>query len=224
MITERETIKCEAIFNVERTHRFLLKRIWNKSKPLATVIMLNPCDADALLTDTTTYLVINNVARLEEFGGVIIVNLYSLLTSKLIFKWNPDEELSLYENDDYIKRAAIEGSKVILAWGRGVDANKRLAERAMQVINNLMPYKEKLFVISDGERVGLHPLTLSIRNSWTLLTLEEASAKQKELEQKKEAKKYAPKVEEIKEEVVVEVSNNTFLEVVVDEVAESEVE
>ena len=192
MITERETIKCEAIFNVERTHRFLLKRIWDKSKPLATVIMLNPCDADALLTDTTTYLVINNVARLEEFGGVIIVNLYSLLTSKLIFKWNPDEELSLYENDDYIKRAAIEGSKVILAWGRGVDANKRLAERAMQVINNLMPYKEKLFVISDGERVGLHPLTPRIRNSWTLLTLEEASAKQKELEQKKEAKKSVP--------------------------------
>lgn len=223
MITERETIKCEAIFNVERTHRFLLKRIWDKSKPLATVIMLNPCDADALLTDTTTYLVINNVAWLEEFGGVIIVNLYSLLTSKLIFKWNPDEELSLYENDDYIKRAAIEGSKVILAWGRGVDANKRLAERAMQVINNLMPYKEKLFVISDGERVGLHPLTPSIRNSWTLLTLEEASAKQKELEQKKEAKKSVPKVEEPKEEVA-EASNNTFLEVVVDEVAESEVE
>ena len=223
MITERETIKCEAIFNVERTHRFLLKRIWDKSKPLATVIMLNPCDADALLTDTTTYLVINNVARLEEFGGVIIVNLYSLLTSKLIFKWNPDEELSLYENDDYIKRAAIEGSKVILAWGRGVDANKRLAERAMQVINNLMPYKEKLFVISDGERVGLHPLTPSIRNSWTLLTLEEASAKQKELEQKKEAKKSVPKVEEPEEEVA-EASNNTFLEVVVDEVAESEVE
>ena len=223
MITERETIKCEAIFNVERTHRFLLKRIWDKSKPLATVVMLNPCDADALLTDTTTYLVINNVARLEEFGGVIIVNLYSLLTSKLIFKWNPDEELSLYENDDYIKRAAIEGSKVILAWGRGVDANKRLAERAMQVINNLMPYKEKLFVISDGERVGLHPLTPSIRNSWTLLTLEEASAKQKELEKKKEAKKSTLKTEEPKEEVV-EVSNNTFLEVVVDEVAESEVQ
>ena len=223
MITERETIKCEAIFNVERTHRFLLKRIWDKSKPLATVIMLNPCDADALLTDTTTYLVINNVARLEEFGGVIIVNLYSLLTSKLIFKWNPDEELSLYENDDYIKRAAMEGSKVILAWGRGVDANKRLAERSMQVINNLMPYKEKLFVISDGERVGLHPLTPSIRNGWILLTLEEASAKQKELEQKKEAKKSSPKAEESKAEEA-KPANNTFLEVVVDEVAESEVQ
>lgn len=223
MITERETIKCEAIFNVERTHRFLLKRIWDKSKPLATVIMLNPCDADALLTDTTTYLVINNVARLEEFGGVIIVNLYSLLTSKLIFKWNPDEELSLYENDDYIKKASEEASKIILAWGKGVECNKRLAERAVQVLNNLMPYKEKLFVISDGERVGLHPLTPSIRNSWILLTLEEASAKQKELEQKKEAKKYSTKAEESKEEEV-KPANNTFLEVVVDEVAESEVQ
>ena len=85
-----------------------------------------------------------------------------------------------------------------------------------------MPYKEKLFVISDGERVGLHPLTPSIRNSWILLTLEESSAKQKELEQKKEAKKYSPKAEESKEEEVKR-ANNTFLEVVVDEVAESEV-
>ena len=39
----------------------------------------------------------------------------------------------------------------------------------------------------------------------------------------KEVKKYTPKTEEPKEEVA-EASNNTFLEVVVDEVAESEVE
>lgn len=221
MITERETIKCEAVFNVERTHRFLLKRIWDKSKPLATVIMLNPCDADALLADTTTYLVVNNVARLEEFGGVIIVNLYSLLTSKLILKWSPNEELSLGENDDYIKKASEDASKIILAWGRGVDSNKRLAERAMQVLNNLMPYKEKLFVISDGERVGLHPLTPSIRNGWTLLTLDEASAMQKELEQKKLAKKVVAKAEESEE---AKVAGNEFLETVADEVAESEVQ
>ena len=51
------------------------------------------------------------------------------------------------------------------------------------------------------------------------------SAKQiaAELEQKKEAKKYSPKAEESKEEEV-KPANNTFREVVVDEVAESEVQ
>jgi len=56
MINEKETIKCEAIFNDEHTHRFLWRRVWNKDKPLACVIMLNPCMADGIITDTTTYI------------------------------------------------------------------------------------------------------------------------------------------------------------------------
>ena len=64
MITEKDTIKCEAVFNDEKTHRFLWKRVWNKDKPLACVIMLNPCLSDNIVTDTTTSLVVNNVAML----------------------------------------------------------------------------------------------------------------------------------------------------------------
>ena len=30
MITEKDTIKCEAVFNEDRTHRFLWKRVWDK--------------------------------------------------------------------------------------------------------------------------------------------------------------------------------------------------
>lgn len=190
MLTEKETIKGEAIFNETRTHRFVLKRTWNKAKPQATVIMLNPCDADSIICDTTTFLVINNIARLEEFGGVTIVNLFSLLTSKLSFKWCSDEELNLPENNDYIKKAAEESSKVILAWGRAVDTNRRIEERAMHVLNLLLPYREKLFLISDGDRVGLHPLTPAVRNRWILEHFDDASEriKQKKQEKLKEAK------------------------------------
>lgn len=188
MITERETIKGEAIFNEERTHRFVLRRTWNKSKPQATVVMLNPCDADSVICDTTTFLVINNIARLEEFGGVTIVNLFSLLTPKLSFKWCPDEELNLPENDDYIKKVAEESSKIILAWGRAVDTNRRIEERAMQVLNLLLPYREKLFLISDGDRIGLHPLTPAIRNRWILERFDEASEKIKNKQQENLAK------------------------------------
>lgn len=168
MLIEKETIKCEAVFNEERTHRYLWKRVWNKDKPLAAVIMLNPCLSDTIMMDTTTALVVNNIARLEQFGGVMIVNLYSQLTTKLNFRWNGEEDLTHLANDDAIVKAAEESSEVILAWGKGIESNKRIVERVKQVMEILKPYHEKLFVISDGERSGFHPLTPSIRSQWIL--------------------------------------------------------
>ncbi len=168
MITEKDTIKCESVFNDEHTHRYLWKRVWSKDKPLAAVLMLNPCQSDNLVMDLTSFLTANNVARLESFGGVEVVNLFSLLTPKLEFRWNADEDLNAVENDDYIVKAASECEAVILAWGKAADTNQRIAARAEQVLTLLEDFAEKLFVISDGERTGLHPLTPSVRAQWLL--------------------------------------------------------
>ncbi len=167
MITEKDTIKCEAIFNDEHTHRYLWSRVWDKDKPTVSIIMLNPCQSDNIITDTTTSLVVNNVARLGEFGGVEILNLYSKLTSKLNFK-ETDEELNDKENDSYILKSVEASSKTIIAWGKASNSNARIEERAVQIINMLKKHKEKLYMISDGIRVGLHPLTPTIRNKWIL--------------------------------------------------------
>ena len=167
MITEKSTIKCEAIFNDSHTHRYLWKRVWDKDKPTIAIIMLNPCQADNIVADTTTSLVVNNVAKLGEYGGVEILNLYSKLTTKLSFK-EPDEELNDKENDSYILKSVESSSVTILAWGKASNSNARIEERAVQVINLLLPHKEKLYMISDGARVGLHPLTPSIRSKWIL--------------------------------------------------------
>ena len=176
MITEKDTIKCEAIFNEDRTHRYLWKRVWDKDKPTATVIMLNPCLADNIITDTTTSLVVNNIARLEEYGGVLIVNLFSLLTGKLNFRWNSDEDLNSEDNDAYIKKAAEESKTVILAWGKSADTNQRIEERVNQVLALLTPYTDKLKVITDGERDGLHPLTPALRRLWQLMPYDTKTA------------------------------------------------
>jgi hypothetical protein len=172
MITEKDTIKCEAIFNEDRTHRLLWKRVWNKDKPLACVIMLNPCQADNIITDTSTSLVVNNIARLEEYGGVSIVNLFSFLTNKLVLRWAEDADINDYSNDNYIQKAAEEAGVVILAWGKSSESNARIFRRSEQVINVLEPYKEKLRVISDGIRMGLHPLTPTLRKQWFLEEIE----------------------------------------------------
>lgn len=168
MITEKDTIKCEAIFNDERTHRFLWKQVWNKDKPLACVIMLNPCMADTLITDTTTYLVVNHIAGLEKYGGVEIVNLYSMLTNKLDFRWNSDEMLNDQENDTYIKKSAEAGEIIILGWGTGAAANQRVASRIEAVMDLLKDHADKMHIISDGNRKGIHPLTPTARAQWIL--------------------------------------------------------
>lgn len=164
---EKTTVKSEAIFNEERTHRYLLSKVWDKNKPIACVIMLNPAMADNIIMDTTTALVVNNIARLEEFGGVEIVNLYSKLSTKLRFK-ETDEELNDKENDSYILKSVEASTKTIIAWGKASSSNPRIEERAMQVLNLLEKHKDKLYVISDGIRIGLHPLTPSVRSQWIL--------------------------------------------------------
>ncbi len=168
MITEKNTIKCEAIFNDSRTHRYSWRRVWDKDKPTITVIMLNPCQSDNIVTDTTTALVVNNVAKLGEYGGVEILNLYSKLTPKLRFKDESEDELNDIDNDAYIVKSAEKSKAVILAWGKASTTNARIEERAAQVLDLLKAHKEKLYVISDGERTGLHPLTPSIRGKWIL--------------------------------------------------------
>ena len=164
---EKTTVKGEAVFNESRTHRYLLSKVWDKNKPVACVIMLNPAMADNIIMDTTTALVVNNIARLEEFGGVEIVNLYSKLSTKLRFK-ETDEELNGKENDAYILKSVEASTKTIIAWGKASSSNPRIEERAIQVLNLLEKHKEKLYVISDGIRIGLHPLTPSVRSQWIL--------------------------------------------------------
>ena len=168
MLTEKDTIKCESQFNEERSHRFLWKRIWNKDKPLVCVIMLNPSISDNIITDTTTTLVVNNIARLETYGGVEIVNLYSILTNKLNFRWNSDEDLNEESNDHYIMKAVEETEITILAWGKAGQKHPRIDARAKSVLSILEKYREKFYWICDETRKGLHPLTPTLHNQWIL--------------------------------------------------------
>lgn len=165
---EKETLRCEAVFNEDHTHRFLWKRIWDEKLPLAGVIMLNPCQSDGILLDVTSMLVMNNVAQLEGYGGVEVVNLYSKITDKLCFRWNSDEELNLAENDTFIRKMAAECKTVIVAWGKTPDSNQRAGKRAEKVLQLLRPHSDKLFCTTDGTRTNLHPLTPAIRHQWQL--------------------------------------------------------
>lgn len=168
MITEKNTIKAEAVYDDTKQHRLWWAHKWNNQKPMACIITLHPSTSDTIVMDMTTFLCENGVAKLEEYGGVIIVNLFSLLTSKLQMRWARDIDINHLENDNYIKKAAEESSKIIFAWGRGAN-NVRILRRARQVVDLISKHKEKFRVISDGKRKLLHPLTPECRNmTWIL--------------------------------------------------------
>lgn len=174
MVTEKVTMRSEAIFSDDHEHRFVLRKVWQKDKPLACIVMLNPCESGLLITDLTTNLVINNLSRLCDYGGVVIVNLFSQITPKLRFRHTMIEELNSPENDTYIAKVASECSVVILAWGKAADSSIHIANRIETVLDILEPYKEKLMVITDGHRKLLHPLSPQLRKQWRLIPYEPA--------------------------------------------------
>jgi hypothetical protein len=202
MLLEKETIKCEVAYSDDRKHRYMLKRVWNKEKPIACVITIQPSMANNLSMDMTTFLTINGVTNLEDYGGIIIVNLFSILTTKLNFR--SPELLNDVSNDVYIKKAAEEASVVILAWGKSATTNMKLYHRSEQVLELLEAYKEKLRVISDGVREGCHPLTPSLRARWALVGVDEWLKEYKEQAHKREEKENAKEKLAEREETATE--------------------
>ena len=53
MNVQKSNMKCEAVFSDDGKHRLSLKKEWDKSKPSAVIIMINPNSADTLSCDTT---------------------------------------------------------------------------------------------------------------------------------------------------------------------------
>ena len=176
MITEKETIRCEAVFDDTKSYRYMWKRVWDKTKPSVVVVMLHPCFSDNILADTTTNLVVNNVMRLGIYGGVCITNLYAKMTDKMLFRWDSQERLIGSDNDEFIRKAALEVEDVILAWGVGADKIKSVVSRIASVVSLLKEMNKNLYSISDGKRVGLHPLTPSVRSKWILQAFSERDA------------------------------------------------
>lgn len=164
MVNNKSNMRTEAIFSDDMSHRFVLKKSWDNSKPTASIIMIAPSNrADQVCLDVTAMLVINNSVT-QGFGGVDILNLYSKLDS--------NTPANCPENDDWLLKSCQKSDKIILAWGKGQTA-RAVDHRIEEVIKLLSPCRDKLYEIADqqGNR-GLHPLASSARLHWTLLPYE----------------------------------------------------
>lgn len=168
MKATKSTVTIVAICSDDGNHRYLLRRQWDKEKPEAAVVMINPTTSDDLSPDLTSMLVQKNVAKLG-FGAVSIINLYSYITPKISVRWFGDDELSNDDNDKEIEKAAQRADTVIIAWGTFGHSTQRVQNRKEQVLKILKENSSHICCIADQQgRTGLHPLTPSVRSSWRL--------------------------------------------------------
>jgi hypothetical protein len=169
MQTDKAVLKTEAIFSDDKKQRYLLRKEWDAKKLKATIIMTNPSTADMFVMDYTTLYIMNNIVKLD-FGTVDIVNLVSKMTTKLDVK--NDLEID-EENFSVICKSAEKADKVILAWGKLGENNKKVREVQDMLLDRLKPFRVKLCVIASGSgESGFHPLAPQIRFSWILKNYE----------------------------------------------------
>lgn len=167
MLTEKAILKTETVFSEDRHHRYLLRKEWDTKKPRATIVMTNPSSADLMTMDYTTLYIINNVVRLD-FGSVDIVNMVSKITTRLDVKNDIDSKADR-ENIDFIVKSADKADKVIIAWGKLGENNKKVRELQESILESLKPFRDKLYIIaSNNGEDGFHPLAPQIRFSWVL--------------------------------------------------------
>jgi len=168
MVSQKSTLKTEAVFSDDGKHRFLLHKEWDKTKKSALVIMKNPSQANIVKLDATTMYVINNLLEMD-YGAVYIANLFSVMTDKLRF-WNKmPEDLVVPENDAYIQKSAEKADIIILAWGIVAENNRKVQVRKQEILELLQAHQDKFFSIRDSYgHKRLHPLSPYVRYEWIL--------------------------------------------------------
>ena len=168
VIERKGSIRSESVYNEDYTHRYILRKEWDKEKKKAVVIMIQPNTNDPYELDMTTVRVINNLNKIG-YGYADIVNLYSRVSTKLNLKLD-EADLLREENDGYIIRSCMKSDVVILAWGSIEETSVKVAKRIDDLMVKLEPFKEKLHIICDEKsNVSRQPLAPTVANHWRLV-------------------------------------------------------
>ena len=161
------TLTTTAYFSDDGEKRYLLEKVWDKSKPSLAVIMMCPSYASSVSMDSTTLLCCNNADRLD-FGSMGIVNLFARLNDFDI----KDAEAEDAENLLTIVECAKKADTILYCPGVGKNRNKTFLARQKQVLVALQSMEDKLYCLCDenGHARLQHPLSPSVRK-WYLSKL-----------------------------------------------------
>lgn len=161
-------INVEVIESEDHQHRYVLQKVWNKRKPMATVVTLYPGGADLIVSDTTQMLITNELYK-KDFGGFYSVNLFSEIglykkTSKKM------KDVNNVVNNEIILECAKKSKQVIFAWGSLPKKNALVNNQVQNLVETLSEIKEKCVVLTDdiGEEC-YHPLASKVRYGWSFV-------------------------------------------------------
>lgn len=112
----------KAAFSVDRNYRYGLTRRWAPG-PTACWVMLNPSTASAFKDDATIKRVISFTQRIE-CGGLVVVNLYALRSTKPDALWNHKDPVGPL-CDQFLRSNATSRTLTIAAWGTHGARNRR---------------------------------------------------------------------------------------------------
>ncbi|HPS28853.1 MAG TPA: DUF1643 domain-containing protein [bacterium] len=112
---ENAKIVVRAEMSDDRKLRFLLERIWDKKKPAALFILLNPSKASVYKLDNT-FCNIVNICVDSGYGSLKLVNLFPFMAT------DPAElkdslDLGKEENEKVIIREIDSVNDIFIAWG-----------------------------------------------------------------------------------------------------------
>lgn len=175
----------EAVFSDDDLKRYILKKVWDESKPQLAIIMLAPSDASAVSLDNTSMLVLNNSFRLG-YGGVTILNLFATLNDFSLRLAEVEDP----ENLDAIVQVCQKADAVVYAPGVGKASSKVFQRRQEQVLLALAPIEGKLHCLCDeaGDARLQHPLSPAVR-TWFLSPFKVAELLPVAEDSKEESKK-----------------------------------
>ena len=113
-VEKQNKMMTNAILSTCRNYRYALWRIWDKNKPLALFIGLNPSTADETEDDPTIRRCIG-FAKSWGYGGLCMANLFAYRTK------SPSEMMSAKDpigpdNDKWLVKLAGQSGIVIAAW------------------------------------------------------------------------------------------------------------
>ena len=144
----------------DERYRFLLKRIWDKDKDNATLIMLNPSKANLLNSDMTITNTMNYLID-KGFGSMTVVNLFPFMATLPKDLVGHKEDFKM-ENNKFITEACKNAGSIFVGWIRGENKN-RIKE--VEVI--LREYSNKVYCFQDVKGIKpRHPR--NITNKWTV--------------------------------------------------------
>lgn len=116
-----------ADFDATHKYRHLLTREWDCDKPKAAFIMLNPSTANDHDDDPTIRRCIR-FAQEWGYGGLLVVNLFALVSSDPKKLLTEPDAVGGSENDFAIIKAVNNSDIVVCAWGSFKEAQKRAKE------------------------------------------------------------------------------------------------